>query len=164
MKYVLLVILAAMIAVIASIDGTPREPKPNDLIAVKTTARAQASERLIATKDDGSAKLAIQEANSNFAFDLYQQLSRENESKNLFFSPYSISSALAMTAEGARGKTATEMGTVLRFPKKSRRVGNDAQVMPWKTSMIHTGMGALNERFNRDKKPYKLHVVNALWG
>ena len=85
-------------------------------------------------------------ANSDFAFDCYQQLAKDNAGKNLFFSPYSISSALAMTAEGARGETAMEMGKVLRFPPAARRVGDDAQLIPWRTALIHTGMAALNDR------------------
>ena len=90
-------------------------------------------------------KHAVQ-ANSDFAFDLYRQLSGENAGKNMFFSPYSVSSALAMTAEGARGPTAVEMGTVLRFPQAARRIGADAQLIPWQTSLIHAGMGRLNAR------------------
>ena len=85
-------------------------------------------------------------ANSDFAVDL-SQLAKENHGQNLFFSPYSMSSALAMTAEGARGETADQMGKVLRFPEAARHIGNDAQLMPWNTAMIHTGMAALNERF-----------------
>ena len=41
--------------------------------------------------------------NSAFAFDLYRALSAEDG--NLFYSPYSISLALAMTYAGARGET-----------------------------------------------------------
>ena len=66
--------------------------------------------------------------------------------KNLFFSPYSVSSALAMTAEGARGETASEMGKVLRFPDVAKRVGDDAQMIPWETSLIHTGMASINQQ------------------
>ncbi|MDD4567978.1 MAG: serpin family protein [Methanoculleus chikugoensis] len=49
--------------------------------------------------------------NTRFAFDLYRQIASAPEStgKNLFFSPYSISSALAITYEGARGTTADEI-------------------------------------------------------
>ena len=43
------------------------------------------------------------DGNSAFAFNLYQTL-REEEG-NLFYSPYSISLALAMTYAGARGET-----------------------------------------------------------
>ena len=53
------------------------------------------------------------ESNSAFAINLYRQLrSREG---NLFFSPYSISAALAMTYAGARGETEKQMAEVLHF-------------------------------------------------
>ena len=39
--------------------------------------------------------------NTLFARDLYQQLAGEDAQANLFFSPYSISTALAMTRAGA---------------------------------------------------------------
>jgi serine protease inhibitor len=92
-------------------------------------------------------------ANNDFGVDLYAQLAKEKdkEGKNLFFSPYSMSSALAMTAEGARSQTADEMGKVLRFPDAARRTGDDAQLIPWKTALMHTGFAALTERFNADK-------------
>jgi serpin B len=51
--------------------------------------------------------------NSAFACDLYSQLSSKDG--NLFFSPYSISTALAMTQSGARGETAAQMAQVLHF-------------------------------------------------
>ena len=54
-------------------------------------------------------------ASNAFAFELYQRL--REEPGNLFFSPYSISTALAMTAAGAKGATAEEMAAVLHLPK-----------------------------------------------
>jgi len=104
----------------------------------------------------------VVEANSDFAIDLYQQLAKENASENLFFSPYSISSALAMTAEGARGETAAEMGKVLRFPAAARRVGDDAQTIPWEMLTIHTGIAAINRRINQtDKDPQQTAAIRA---
>jgi serine protease inhibitor len=92
-------------------------------------------------------------ANSGFAFDLYARLSRANEGKNLFASPYSVSVALAMVAEGARGQTAAEMGKVLHFPEAARHVGDDAQLLPWNAALIHTGLAALHDRFNPRPAP-----------
>ena len=57
---------------------------------------------------------AIAEGNTAFALDLYGKLKAEDG--NLFFSPYSISTALAMTYAGARGDTRTQMATALHFP------------------------------------------------
>jgi serpin B len=60
----------------------------------------------------------VVEANNRFALDLYKNLIREpdNAKSNLFFSPFSISSALAITYEGARGGTADEIRSVFHFP------------------------------------------------
>jgi len=112
-----------------------------------STFAGEANDLLVATPDSAPVKKTVK-ANGDFACDLYHQLAKENKGKNLFFSPYSISGALAMTAEGARGKTATEMGEVLRFPDSTRRTGDDAQRIPWETSQIHTGFGEINARLN----------------
>ena len=69
-------------------------------------------------------------ANTDFALDMYGQLSAAHEDRNLFFSPYSIMSALSMCAEGARGETAAEMGKVLRFPDAVRRKGDQSDSLP----------------------------------
>ncbi len=56
---------------------------------------------------------ALARDNAAFAMDLYAQL--RTQDGNLFFSPHSLSSALAMTYAGARGNTAAEMEKALRF-------------------------------------------------
>ena len=60
-----------------------------------------------AAADDASVQKAAQGINA-FAVDLYGRLSQEGRG-NLFFSPYSISTALAMTYAGAEGETARLM-------------------------------------------------------
>jgi serpin B len=55
----------------------------------------------------------LAQANQAFAIDLYQQLRKADG--NLFFSPFSISVALAMTCAGARGETEAQMARVLHF-------------------------------------------------
>lgn len=87
-------------------------------------------------------------ADNDFAADLYLQLAKEQSGKNLFFSPYSMLSALAMTAEGARGETALQMGQVLCFPAAARNPKTDAGSVPWNMSLIDSGITALNERYN----------------
>jgi hypothetical protein len=93
------------------------------------------------------AVAAVVKSNSNFALGLYGRLRADHAGKNLFFSPYSVSSALAMVAEGARGETAEQMGKVLRFPEAARRGGDDAKPLPWDMAQVHTGMAALNDHF-----------------
>ena len=53
------------------------------------------------------------DGNTDFAFKLYQSL--KDNTGNIFFSPYSISSALAMTYAGARGETAAQNGGYTGF-------------------------------------------------
>lgn len=120
------------------------------IVALMTSAgsvEGAEGELLTAESDQSPVKVTVQ-ANSDFAFDLYRRLAKQNDGGNLFFSPYSISGALAMTAEGARGQTAREMGNVLRFPDACNRVGEDAQLIPWKTSLIHTGYATLNQKLH----------------
>ena len=62
----------------------------------------------------GPNTLTVVEGNTRFAFDLYTAL-RKREG-NLFFSPYSISMALAMAYAGARKNTALQMAQALHFP------------------------------------------------
>ncbi len=82
-------------------------------------------------------------AGNAFAFDLYAQLGREKGGKNLFFSPYSISNALVIVAEGARGQTAEEMDRVLHLPASARR----------DLGPIHAALAALNRRFEAASRP-----------
>jgi serpin B len=90
---------------------------------------------------------SVVNANNKFAFELYSKLN-DNES-NIFFSPYSISDALAMTYEGARGKTACEMQSVFHFPQDdSTRQSSFAYIY-----------NMLNGRSNA----YTLRTANALW-
>ncbi len=89
----------------------------------------------------------VVEANNQFAFELYSKY-KDNEG-NIFFSPYSISTALAMTYEGARGKTAEEIQAVFHFPK-------DANVRRQEFTSIYN-------QINKPDKQYELKTANALW-
>lgn len=89
--------------------------------------------------------------NTEFAAELYGKL-REKEG-NLFMSPYSISSALAMTYGGARGETAQEMAKALHFSPDQAH--------------FHATMAALVDQLHQKpatKQTYEIHVANALWG
>jgi serine protease inhibitor len=109
------------------------------------------SQLLAAEVEKAPVGLAV-EATNGFAFDLYGELSRQNADAGLFFSPYSLSIALAMTAEGARGETAEQMARVLHFSDAARRVGSDAQAIPFNVALIHTGFASLNKRWNRNNQ------------
>lgn len=54
----------------------------------------------------------LSEANGSFAISLLKILGEKDKSRNLFFCPMSVSSALAMVYLGAKGNTATQMSEV----------------------------------------------------
>ncbi|XP_051721333.1 leukocyte elastase inhibitor-like isoform X1 [Ctenopharyngodon idella] len=58
---------------------------------------------------------ALSAANTQFSLNLFKKISGKNASGNVFYSPVSISSALAMVSLGARGNTAAQMIQVLGF-------------------------------------------------
>src|SRR5262245_20316873 len=93
---------------------------------------------------------AVVEGNTAFAVDLYGRLAAEPG--NLFFSPYSISNALAMTYGGARGKTAQEMAATLHFDLEPAK--------------FHPAFAELIRELQGDatKRKYQLQVANRLWG
>ena len=79
----------------------------------------------------------------SFGLDLYRRLASGPAGENLFFSPFSAYSALAMTAEGARHETAEEMGRVLHLAAAFRRQGADAAARPWDLAPVHAGLGKI---------------------
>ncbi len=105
------------------------------------SATAGRGELLVA--EQGSTPVAlVARANNAFGFDLYKELAKA-KGENLFFSPYSISLALAMTMEGARGETAAEFGNALHVPGAMRRVGAEAQRIPFQLGEYHTGHSSI---------------------
>ena len=82
-------------------------------------------------------------ANNQFACELFKQLSKEQPGTNQFFSPWSISSVLAMALEGARGDTALEMGQVLGLSSELRQEGS----RPWKLDDYHSGFATLMRHY-----------------
>jgi serpin B len=96
------------------------------------------------------------EGNSAFAFDLYQQL--KSEEGNLFYSPYSISLALAMTYAGARGETETQMADALDFFLAQDRLHPAFNALA--LELDSRGEGAQG----KDGEGFRLNIVNAIWG
>ncbi len=96
------------------------------------------------------------DGNSNFAFGLYQAL--RDTKGNLFYSPYSISMALAMTYAGARGETAQQMADTLHFTLPQNQLHPAFNSLD--IELTHRGEGAKG----KDGKGFRLNIVNAIWG
>jgi serpin B len=95
----------------------------------------------------------IGNSTDQFALDLYAKLAADNQ-ENLFFSPASIQTALAMTDAGARGQTAAQMAAVLQLPPGSGAMHKDFG--GFLNGLNGPGAGAT--------RGYELSVANALWG
>lgn len=113
-------------------------------------AVAAGSATLCAAEAPERASLdAVVQGNTAFALKMHQQLS--SEEGNVFFSPYSISSALGMTYAGARNNTEQEMKAALQFPgerdEMCRSFGN-----------LQEGLNDVQQRGD-----VKLSIANAIW-
>ncbi|XP_053706332.1 leukocyte elastase inhibitor-like [Synchiropus splendidus] len=88
-------------------------------------------------------------SNNSFSLDLFRTLSRAQPGQNLFISPLSISSAMAMVYQGARGDTAAQMAQALSFTP-----GQD----------VHGGFQSLNSQIRATSSSCTLKLANRLFG
>lgn len=91
---------------------------------------------------------ALVRGNTEFAVNLYSQL--RTQPGNLFLSPHSISTALAMTSAGAAGNTAAQMAATLHLPKEGD---------------VHAAFAGLEAglRAIQEKGGVKMSTANSLW-
>ena len=99
--------------------------------------------------------------NNDFAFDLYRTL-KDGEG-NLFYSPFSISQALAMIFAGARGETERQMADTLnyRLPQSNLHPAFNAL----DRTLASRGKDPLGTLKEGEAKQYiRLNIANAVWG
>ncbi len=117
----------------------------------------QSEKPRVTSPEVNEAALAAQvEGNSEFAFDLYQTLQEANG--NLFYSPYSISQALAMTYAGAHSETENQMSDTLHFALSQD--GLHPAFNGLDIELSKRGEGAEG----KDEEGFRLNIVNAIWG
>ncbi|XP_041923154.1 leukocyte elastase inhibitor-like [Alosa sapidissima] len=93
---------------------------------------------------------SLASANVHFSLELFKKISEINKTGNVFYSPLSISSALAMVCLGARGNTEAQMHKSLNLHK----VEDD----------VHVGFSKLFAELNKEGTPYALSLANRLYG
>lgn len=86
-------------------------------------------------------------ANNEFTFDAYQKLI-STQKENIFYSPFSISAALAMVYEGSKGDTADQIKNVFHFPE---------------TDILEKNFSEIYKSINSGSKEFELKTANALW-
>jgi len=118
---------------------------------------AQSDKERVASPDVIPSELTnLVEGSSEFAFDLYQAL--KGDEGNLFYSPYSISLALAMTYAGAREETEEQMASTLHFILSQDRLHPAFNKLD--LELASRGEGAKG----KDGDGFRLNIVNAIWG
>ncbi|XP_064017157.1 leukocyte elastase inhibitor-like isoform X1 [Pogoniulus pusillus] len=91
----------------------------------------------------------LSNANSRFALDLLRRFNETNPTGNLFYSPLSVSAALAMVLLGAKGNTESQMLKTLHFDK---------------VEDVHSRFRTLTMDVNRSNAPYLLRLASRLFG
>lgn len=132
-KYLIPVIVLFSLIISAC---TQLSPSDNGIPAVDNTYSTQ------------EGIMQVVNANNQFAFEIYEELEKTEKGKNIFYSPYSISSALAMTNEGAKGQTEEEINSVFHFPEKET---------------LRPNFAAIYKNINEGSSEYELKTGNALW-
>lgn len=117
--------------------------------------RRSESERDLAPDVSGVELNELVSGNTSLAVDLYR--SAQETEGNIFFSPYSITTALAMAYAGARENTATEMANALHFTLDDNK--------------LHAALNALDlqlasraEDIDEEGDAFELTVANSMWG
>lgn len=133
-------------------------------VLIITAAAASALRGSEPVMDANQESQMIVRANNSFAIQLYGRLC--DRQGNLFCSPYSISTALAMACAGAQGQTERQMIKAMRFPV----IAGEQPPATSKSLMLrkrfHQQFGAIIKNLNNRaaKGAYELSVANALWG
>ena len=123
-----------------------QESKQNPVEIGKVTIAESKLKRVLTPQSSIEEQKSLAKNNNDFAFEMFTMF-REKEKENIFFSPYSISTALVMTYAGAEGETKAQMEKVLHF----------------KDENLHNQFNALDLHVNHNEGNYTLSVANSLW-
>jgi serpin B len=165
MKKVVLLMLAFVLVVLSACAAAEEAPVTETVTpptvsgeTVKAVGKTLASEAQreaspVVSQDNEEF---LTDGNNAFAFALYREL--KNQEGNLFYSPYSISAALAMAWAGARGETEKQMSDAMHFELTQKDLH---PAFNWLDRQLASrGEGAKG----KDEQGFRLNVVNAIWG
>lgn len=165
-------VAAVLVGVIGVVlMGCSRSSQPEQSSSPSAPVRVQlvSSEKARATARVGESDLAqLVAGNTAFALDLFQVLAGPDGPKaglNFVVSPYSISTALAMTYSGARGETAKEMADALHFTLPDERLHPAFNVLDRQLATRNqTSAPGIGARVPGSDVPLEWRAVNQLWG
>ena len=150
----------AVLAGCTASSSSPSEPPSPSTPSDDGTVVASQEARIMQPSVPDADATALRDGNTAFAADLYQTLRSDPDwqGKNVFFSPYSISLALAMAYAGAHGNTETQMASAMHYtlPQAKLHPALDALDL----ALASRGQGAKGD----DGKAFRLRVTNSMWG
>jgi len=139
-----------------SVVNTASNPEKSSLPdKAKSNADAQADSPVYFIAADASASTPdgiekVTTANNQFAIAMYRQINGHTgqADDNVFFSPYSLSTAMAMLYAAAEGETKAQIQKTFYYPSMD---------------ILNPNSAALYNQFNKPNPDYKLATVNDLW-
>ncbi|WP_300392830.1 serpin family protein [uncultured Psychrobacter sp.] len=161
--------VSSLLFVVTGCDSTMKGTKPTDSVVntasnpeksslpdkAKSNADAQADSPVYFIAADASASTPdgiekVTTANNQFAIAMYQQINGHTDQAddNVFFSPYSLSTAMAMLYAAAEGETKAQIQKTFYYPSMD---------------ILNPNSAALYNQFNKPNPDYKLATVNDLW-
>lgn len=161
--------VSSLLFVVTGCDSTMKGTKPTDSVVntasnpeksslpdkAKSNADAQADSPVYFIAADASASTPdgiekVTTANNQFAIAMYRQINGHTgqADDNVFFSPYSLSTAMAMLYAAAEGETKAQIQKTFYYPSMD---------------ILNPNSAALYNQFNKPNPDYKLATVNDLW-
>lgn len=122
------------------------------IIAASFLSGCTKKDNVITTINSGDIKKVnanVTDSNLKFAFNIFKQINKEDKDENVFISPFSISSALTMTYNGARESTAQNMSKALSYEGISLNKINES---------YKNLIGHLN-----NYSDVELNIANSIW-
>jgi serpin B len=145
----LLVLFCVPLLAFCSAAGTETDnPVAPDGIDFLRSSKAYLSSVEVPDAD----RQGLEQGNQAFALDLYREIAASAATdENLFLSPYSVSTVMAMTYAGARAETESQMASALHFD-----LAQDE---------LHPAMNQLSQHFNalNELEDLELRTVNSIW-
>jgi serpin B len=137
-----------LLAAVGALTGCSAAPHSSGGSAPLSVVHSNAT-RDTTPSVDPTDLAALAGNNTRFAVDLYKSVGADAKGRNLFFSPYSVSSTLAMAYAGASGATASEMASALYFKLPADR--------------LHAAFDALDLQLASRAPAVTLHIADAVW-
>lgn len=147
--------MSTLLLMVTGCDNTMKNNRANAVTGMATHNKPAISDqappvevKALPSTPEGIAEVVT--ANNQFAIDMYQQINGQNKQteKNVFFSPYSLSTAMAMLYAAAEGATKAQIQKTFHYPS---------------LNVLNPNSAALNEQFNKPNPSYQLATANDLW-